>query len=91
MYNAVLSWRPFMMRVYHPLFGLLCLCFVPTVAPKTGAQNLSHQYHVNSQRLQSSLVKLSDYGRNPDGGVTRLGYSETDMAARDLHHQQATQ
>lgn len=71
-----------MMRVYHPLFGLLCLCF-PTVAPNTRAQNVSSQYHVNSQRLQSSLLKLSDYGRNPDGGVTRLGYSEADMAARE--------
>jgi len=28
-------------------------------------------------------VKLSEYGRNSDGGVTRLGYSETDMAARE--------
>jgi N-carbamoyl-L-amino-acid hydrolase len=43
---------------------------------------VSSQYHVNSQRLQSTLVKLSEYGRNPDGGVTRLGYSEADMAAR---------
>ena len=51
-----------MMRVHHPLFGLLCLCFVPTVVPKTRAQNVSSQYHVNSQQLQSTLVKLSDYG-----------------------------
>jgi len=72
-----------MMRACHPLFGLLCHCFVATVAPNTRAQNVSSQYHVNSQRLQSSLVKLSEYGRNSDGGVTRLGYSETDMAARE--------
>ena len=38
--------------------------------------------HVNGQRLQSTLDKLSEYGRNPEGGVTRLGYSNTDLAAR---------
>jgi beta-ureidopropionase / N-carbamoyl-L-amino-acid hydrolase len=40
------------------------------------------KFHVNSQRLQTSLEKLSEFGRNPDGGVTRLGYSDTELAAR---------
>jgi len=39
-------------------------------------------WHVQSARLQRSLEELSVYGRNPDGGVTRLGFSEEDMAAR---------
>jgi N-carbamoyl-L-amino-acid hydrolase len=39
--------------------------------------------HINSQRLQGTLEKLSEFGRNPDGGVTRLGYSDTDLAARE--------
>jgi N-carbamoyl-L-amino-acid hydrolase len=38
--------------------------------------------HINAQRLQESLEKLSEFGRNPDGGVTRLGFSEEDLAAR---------
>ena len=40
-------------------------------------------FHVDSRRLQSTLEKLSEFGRNPEGGVTRIGFSETDMAARD--------
>ena len=39
-------------------------------------------FHINSQRLQGTLEKLSKFGRNPEGGVTRLGFSETDLAAR---------
>src|SRR5207237_9282999 len=35
------------------------------------------------QRLQGTLEKLSEFGRNPEGGVTRIGFSETDMAARE--------
>ena len=42
----------------------------------------SETFHINSQRLQGTLEKLSEFGRNPEGGVTRLGFSETDLAAR---------
>jgi beta-ureidopropionase / N-carbamoyl-L-amino-acid hydrolase len=43
----------------------------------------SPKFHVDSERLQGNLEKLSEFGRNPEGGVTRIGYSETDMAARE--------
>ena len=52
-------------------------------APLSSAQKASPQvFHVNSQRLQASLEKLSEFGRNADGGVTRLGYSDVELAAR---------
>ncbi len=40
-------------------------------------------FHINAQRLQGTLEKLSEFGRNPEGGVTRLGFSETDLAGRE--------
>jgi hypothetical protein len=43
----------------------------------------SATFHINSHRLQGTLEKLSEFGRNPEGGVTRLGFSETDLAARE--------
>lgn len=39
--------------------------------------------HIDAQRLRQTLEKLSEFGRNPDGGVTRLAFSEADMAARE--------
>jgi N-carbamoyl-L-amino-acid hydrolase len=33
--------------------------------------------------LQGTLEKLSEFGRNPEGGVTRVGFSENDLAARE--------
>ena len=39
--------------------------------------------HVNSGRLQQTLEQLSQHGRNPEGGVTRPGFSPADKAARD--------
>jgi len=41
------------------------------------------KFHINSQRLQGTLEKLSEFGRNPEGGVTRLAYSETELPARE--------
>jgi N-carbamoyl-L-amino-acid hydrolase len=59
-------------------FVLLMLC------PFRGhAQSANSTFHINSQRLQGTLEKLSEFGRNPEGGATRLGFSETDLAARD--------
>ncbi len=41
------------------------------------------KFHINSQRLQSTLEKLSEFGCNPEGGVTRLAYSDTELPARE--------
>jgi len=37
---------------------------------------------VNGARLNDHLTVLSQFGRNPQGGVTRLAYSEADKQAR---------
>lgn len=63
------------------LLALLCLASVPSLS--RSQETNSAKTHVNAQRLQSTLEKLSEFGRNPEGGVTRIGYSETDMAARE--------
>src|ERR1700722_13619583 len=51
--------------------------------PPRAQGTASSKFHVDSQRLQGTLEKLSEFGRNPEGGVTRIGFSETDMAARE--------
>src|SRR5215211_2489553 len=37
---------------------------------------------VNGDRLNGHLAALSEFGRNPQGGVTRLAYTAPDLAAR---------
>src|SRR5512133_1157450 len=68
------------------IFGLpaLALYLLPLVSPVSHAQSAnSKTFHINSQRVQGMLEKLSEFGRNPEGGVTRLGFSDTDLAARE--------
>lgn len=62
------------------LLGLILSAHVIAGARET--KNAPAGWHIQSQRLQRTLEGLSVYGRNPDGGVTRLGFSEEDMAAR---------
>jgi N-carbamoyl-L-amino-acid hydrolase len=37
---------------------------------------------VNGERLNAHLTAIGEFGKNPQGGVTRLAYGEPDLAAR---------
>lgn len=41
-------------------------------------------YAVQGERLRRDLIGLSAFGRNPEGGVSRLGFSPEDMAGRSF-------
>ena len=58
-----------------PAYLVMGALLVSSVAQAQSAN--SPTFHINSQRLQGTLVKLSEFGRNPEGGVTRLGFSES--------------
>jgi len=38
--------------------------------------------HVQQARLWETLQKLGEFGKNPEGGVSRVGFSEADLAGR---------
>jgi N-carbamoyl-L-amino-acid hydrolase len=38
--------------------------------------------HIDAGRLQQLLVDLSEFGKNPEGGVSRLAFSQADRDAR---------
>ncbi|MGC2828766.1 MAG: M20 family metallo-hydrolase [Candidatus Acidiferrum sp.] len=38
--------------------------------------------HVNQERLWTTLQKLGEFGKNPEGGVSRVGFTEADLAGR---------
>lgn len=43
----------------------------------------SHTVRVNGTRLNANLQALAQFGKNPQGGVTRLAYSEADARGRE--------
>src|SRR5215471_15975702 len=38
--------------------------------------------HVNAERINAHLAALAEFGKNPEGGVSRVAYSDADKAAR---------
>lgn len=42
----------------------------------------ARRYTINPDRLRASLEALSRFGRNPEGGVSRIAWTEPDIRAR---------
>ena len=79
-------WERFLRNLHRVVSALpvLLVWSGSLVSPFAQAQSAdSPTFHIDSQRLQGTLEKLSEFGRNPEGGVTRLGFSESDLAARE--------
>lgn len=38
--------------------------------------------HIRGERLWGTLQKLSEFGKNPEGGVSRVGFTDADLAGR---------
>jgi N-carbamoyl-L-amino-acid hydrolase len=79
------------MRGFLPALSLCLATALPALSqsPSAAAKNAnrpaqvsSAAFHVQGPRLRQTLDHLSTFGRNPEGGVTRLGFSDADMAAR---------
>jgi beta-ureidopropionase / N-carbamoyl-L-amino-acid hydrolase len=43
----------------------------------------SSRLRVNSQRVNAHLAELSEFGKNPQGGVSRVAYSDADLKGRE--------
>src|SRR5262245_36773696 len=63
------------MRALVAAAALACLAAAPPGPPATAL-------HVDGARLQTLLTSLARFGANPEGGVSRLGFSTEDQAAR---------
>jgi beta-ureidopropionase / N-carbamoyl-L-amino-acid hydrolase len=52
--------------------------------PVVPASKQTTPLRVDGARLNTQLTRIGEFGANPQGGVTRLGYSEEDRQARAL-------
>ena len=64
------------------LFAAIVCALLLGAGDARAEESSAQARHINPQRLQATLEKLSEFGRNPEGGVTRLGFSQTDLDAR---------
>jgi N-carbamoyl-L-amino-acid hydrolase len=60
------------------LFGAVAVTCVPATA------RTQTRLRVNASRVNEHLRQLSEFGRNPQGGVSRVAYSEADRLGRQF-------
>jgi beta-ureidopropionase / N-carbamoyl-L-amino-acid hydrolase len=60
------------------LFATLFFFFSFPVAQSQDWKN----FRADSKRMQERIEKLSEFGRNPEGGVSRVAFSEADLQGR---------
>jgi N-carbamoyl-L-amino-acid hydrolase len=58
---------------------VIAVCGLWSCLAATAASGTSH---IQGPRLNSTIAKLSEFGAEPDGGVSRVGFSEADLAGR---------
>jgi beta-ureidopropionase / N-carbamoyl-L-amino-acid hydrolase len=59
----------------------LIICLLALSSTATAADK--SQPTVNADRIQQHITELSKYGKNPEGGVSRVAFSEADISGRD--------
>ena len=64
------------------LASFLVQCALTAVAVTTVAAD-RNQPAVNADRIQQHITELSKFGTNPEGGVSRVAFSDADIAGRD--------
>jgi N-carbamoyl-L-amino-acid hydrolase len=60
-----------------------CFCAILLSAACWAANPMATPPQVNGQRLVQHLESLSEYGKNPQGGVSRVAYTAADRAGRE--------
>ena len=60
----------------------VAVCLVFAVVGKAAREKMPALPHVQQERLWDTLQKLGEFGKNPEGGVSRVGFTEADLAGR---------
>jgi len=71
-----------MKRIHTLLVSLFCIYVVVLQCLHASAQAPS-TLRVNAQRIHEHLSALSKFGANPQGGVSRVAYSDADLQGRN--------
>jgi N-carbamoyl-L-amino-acid hydrolase len=64
-------------------FGLNLLLGVPAIAALISSAKGQAKLRVNGERLNMHLKELAEFGKTPEGGTSRVAYSEADLQSRE--------
>ena len=67
------------LRIFFPVVFVLIQSALFLSAPENPFQEL----RINGKRLEQRILKLAEFGKNDQGGVSRVAFSEADIRGRD--------
>ncbi len=63
-------------------WAVLCLAITTFLGTSFAAQAGGPELKVNAERIEQHILALAEFGKNPEGGVSRVAFSEADIAGR---------
>lgn len=64
-------------------FVLAACFFLLVLGSERGQEKMpASARHIQQDRLWGTLQRLGEFGKNPEGGVSRVGFTEADLAGR---------
>jgi N-carbamoyl-L-amino-acid hydrolase len=63
-------------------FGLFGVALAGSQDGQGSKETGNSNRHVQQDRLWATLQKLAEFGKNPEGGVSRVGFTDADVAGR---------
>lgn len=65
--------------IFRSVVAVACVSAIPAFT--LAGESLST--HVSAERMAERIEALSRFGANPEGGVSRVAFSEADIAGRE--------
>jgi len=76
--GEVMNKRP----VFLISFCLGIFFFCQGISPAKESDDPFREIRVNAKRIEQRILKLAEFGKNPEGGVSRVAFSEADIQGR---------
>ena len=72
-------------RPVHIIFSIFLLAypFENSLAMQSDDKSTGKNLRVNAKRIEKRILELSEFGKNPQGGVSRVAFSDADIQGRD--------
>ncbi len=68
---------------FQKLFRAVCCVLLLALTPSPGVRGADDGLRVDGDRIEWRIRELSRFGRNPEGGVSRVAFSDADLAGRE--------
>lgn len=62
---------------------IFCLFTVTWLAIPAASLSAATELHIQPERIEQHIIELSAFGKNPEGGVSRVAFSQADLDGRE--------